>query len=351
MQDANPTSFRSMRTWPHSALLTGLRTIRKRGINWSLALSVVLAAAGCDSRSEKSVSRPPTAQSATATQSPTAVAEIPQLREIPADSLLFAVAGLKVAAAFPGAGESRVALVSPVNIEFVDDLMPGQNLAALVRITAADGTAVSGAVSHSLANSLLFRPTNLWAANTQYRIELDPTLMAADGRSLGAPLEWTFTTIADVYTTPQSVIDLCMSDLDVEMLAAVNRARSSARLCDGVPFPATGKLVWNCLLQEAALTHSQDMAEHNFFEHTGSDGSIHVHRILRTGYAASAAGENLAAGHDSIDEAMKDWLTSTDGHCETLMGPLFTEFGSGYTFNESTQYQRYWTQNFARPNR
>src|SRR5690606_19113896 len=125
-------------------------------------------------------------------------------------------------------------------------------------------------------------------------------------------------TVADVYITPQRVIDECMSDLDVEMLAAVNQARILARNCGENYRPAVGKLAWNCQLQQAAITHSEDMAANDFFDHTGSDGSSVGDRITRTGYLWSRAGENLAAGQRTVAVVM-DGLLKSPGHCDNIM--------------------------------
>lgn len=347
MQDAKLQSPRSELFRPHNLSLTdgrGPRGVYMRMISCRLVLAIALiAASGCDSGSDKNLS-------GTASPRPPASApEVPPPRDIPPESLPNDATKLNVEAAFPGPGEARVALVSPVSVEFDEDLLAGQTLTEGIRVTTGDGTEVPGTVSQTSDDSLLFRPANPWQANTLYSVEIDPALMSDDGRLVDNVVRWNFTTIADVHTTPQSVIDLCMSDADVEMLATVNRARTSARDCRGVPYPATGKLVWNCRLQEAAITHSQDMASNNFFEHAGSDGSNHVQRISRTGYVARATGENLAAGYRSIEAAVEGLLTSTKGHCEIIMEANFTEFGSGYAVNPDSDYQRYWTQNFAQP--
>ncbi len=310
-------------------------------IGYSLVLAIALAAvSGCDSKSDHnnglSISQPPRE-------------EIPPPRDIPDESLPFDENELNVTAAFPGPGEIRVALVSPISVEFDGELLAGQDLAQAIQVTTSNGSAFPGSISQSAADTLLFRPTGLWAANTRYTIAIDSALMSSEGLNVATDLRWSFTTIGDVHTTPQSVIDLCMSDDDVAMLAEVNRVRTRARDCRGVPYPATGKLTWNCLLQQAAVTHSLDMATNDFFEHAGSDGSRHMQRIERTGYQAGATGENLAAGYRTMEDAIQGLLASIDGHCEILMEDIFTEFGSGYAVNPDSEYQRYWTQNFARP--
>ena len=65
-----------------------------------------------------------------------------------------------------------------------------------------------------------------------------------------------------------------LSDFQAAVLARVNQWRASGANCgrEGSFGPAPA-LAWNDLLTRAALGHSQDMAAHNFFDHTGSDGS------------------------------------------------------------------------------
>lgn len=324
----------------HVVRLCLLREWQKtlRGLMFVVSLAGLAA---CDSKSRDSEG------SAPAHQSPTDGAAVSPPRPIPAESLPFAADELNVVAAFPGPGEPRVALVSPIGITFDAPILPGQDLAHAIRVIS-NTEEISGSISQSTEYTLLFRPANLWMPDSRYSIEIDASLMSTNGHLVNSELQWEFVTVGDVYTTSQSIIDMCMSDLDVEMLAAVNQTRSSARSCDSVAFPAAGKLTWNCRLQAAAASHSRDMADNNFFEHTGSDGSDISQRITRAGYAARVAAENLAAGYQTTAAAMEGLLESFD-HCTTLMNPEFTEFGFGYAFNPDTNYRHYWTQNFARP--
>lgn len=318
-----------------------IKILRKSWGAWPhfLILAILLSGSGCDSKSQSDT--PPV------TQPPTLVAEIPPSRPIPDDALPLAEDELNVVGAFPGPGDTRVALVSPISVTFDQNLLAGQDLDQTIRVTN-NGNQIAGNVSVQDTDTLVFRPTEMWQPNTQYSIEINPELMAEDGLIVNPELRWQFLTIADVHTTSQNIIDLCMSDLDVEMLAAVNQTRSESRLCGGNSYPATGKLTWNCQLQAAAIQHTQDMANNDFFDHTGSDGSRVQHRIFDTGYAALMAGENLAAGYPTVTEAITALLAST-GHCITLMTPEFTEFGAAYAFNAQTDHWHYWTQNFALP--
>lgn len=313
-----------------------------------LTLLGTLLGPGCDNKSDRD----------SANSAPTGPGtEVPPPRTLPAESLPSSPDELNVVAAFPGPDEPRVALVSPISIEFDAALLSGQDLSSAIRVTSTSVdttgpddsiTIIVGTVTQSGTDTLVFRPNGMWMPSTHYYVSVAPGLMSAEGKSVNSDLNWSFTTIADVYATPQTIIDLCMSDADVEMLAAVNHARTIARTCGDTSHPATGKLTWNCLLQESALAHSRDMASNDFFEHTGSDGSNPSQRILRTGYAARMIGENLAAGYPDIGAAVAGLLRSP-GHCTTIMTPEFTEFGSGFAFNANSEYKRYWTQHFGRP--
>lgn len=308
-------------------------------------LAMILAlSTGCDRSDTKDSS---TSSHTGSPYPPTPDNTPPAPEPVEPDTLPHDPDGLNVAAAFPGPGEPRVALVSSITVEFDADLMQGLDLANTISVQAPTGE-VAGSITQTAPDTLVFRPHNLWSAATVYSIAVDPDVMSADGSSATAGIGWQFTTVADVYTTPQAVIDACMSDLDVEMLAAVNQARVVARNCGSAARPAVGKLVWNCRLQQAAITHSEDMATHDFFEHAGSDGSSASDRVSRTGYAWSYVGENLAAGQRTVTEVINGLLDSP-GHCDNIMSPHFTEFGFGYRFNNDTYYKRYWTQNFARP--
>jgi uncharacterized protein YkwD len=59
----------------------------------------------------------------------------------------------------------------------------------------------------------------------------------------------------------------------------------------------------NDQLHEAAVSHSQSMADNGYFSHTtlvGGNGEGPAERILSTGYQFTVGGENIAAGHGRI---------------------------------------------------
>ncbi len=134
------------------------------------------------------------------------------------------------------------------------------------------------------------------------------------------------------------------------MLDAVNAFRAQTRDCGsrGI-YPAVGALSWSCQLETAALTHSMDMANNDFFDHTGSDGSSAGQRATRAGYNWWTWGENIAAGYPTVSAAMQGWIDS-DGHCANMMNGNFANMGSAKFSNNNSTYRIYWTQVFGAAN-
>ena len=116
-------------------------------------------------------------------------------------------------------------------------------------------------------------------------------------------------------------------------------------------FAATGSLAWSTSLAQAADGHSRDMVAYNFFSHTSADGRTLSDRINATGYTWSTIGENIAAGaiYSSVNAVIDGWLAS-DGHCENLLNPAFTEVGVACVPGTSANtYSPYWTMDLGRP--
>ncbi|MFK8050402.1 MAG: CAP domain-containing protein [Halioglobus sp.] len=135
------------------------------------------------------------------------------------------------------------------------------------------------------------------------------------------------------------------------MLDRVNATRSQARVCgDRGSFPAVSPLSWSCELETAATNHSMDMANRNFFSHTGSNGQSVGERATQAGYTWSSIGENIAAGlsFSSVDAVVQGWIDSP-GHCANLMRSNYTDLGAAKFSNPSSTYNVYWTQVFGRP--
>jgi uncharacterized protein YkwD len=99
-------------------------------------------------------------------------------------------------------------------------------------------------------------------------------------------------------------------------------------------------------LTAAALAHSADMATHNYFDHTGSDGSSFVTRESTAGYASTnAAAENIAWGYPSAQTVVAAWMASP-GHRANILNCANVAVGVGLA--KKADGTAYWTQDFGR---
>ncbi len=124
----------------------------------------------------------------------------------------------------------------------------------------------------------------------------------------------------------------------------------------------------NDLLDQAAHSHSNNMAERNFFSHCDLDTkSSPFDRIQAAGYSFNSAGENIAAGYGTPADVMNGWMNSS-GHRYNILSSSYREVGIGYVYQSADQsnirgdsngdcaadyankgpYYRYWTQTFGR---
>lgn len=101
----------------------------------------------------------------------------------------------------------------------------------------------------------------------------------------------------------------------------------------------------NAQLTAAAQDHSNDMACHNLFSHTGSDGSSIQDRIVASGYGASDWGEIIYAG-GSAQQAF-DWWMNDPTHHDMILNPNMKDVGAGYTYVAGSEYGGYFTVDFG----
>lgn len=120
------------------------------------------------------------------------------------------------------------------------------------------------------------------------------------------------------------------------VLDLVNRRRGEARL---------PRLRVDPRLVEAARKHAQDMAQGGPFGHVGSDGTSPADRVRQAGYVFLTAGENVAAGMSSPDEAVKDWMGSPEHRVNILGG--YTQTGIAYVHARFSPYGSYWVEVFG----
>jgi uncharacterized protein YkwD len=91
----------------------------------------------------------------------------------------------------------------------------------------------------------------------------------------------------------------------------------------------------NTKLQKAGATHSSEMVEDGYFDHTSPDGTTFVERILDAGYAKPSdgwtLGENLAWGTGDLSTpagVMNAWMNSP-GHKANILKRDYKEIGFG----------------------
>lgn len=126
------------------------------------------------------------------------------------------------------------------------------------------------------------------------------------------------------------------SAMESAVLSSINAQRSSA----GVP-----ALTSSSSLAGVARSYSRSMAENGFFGH-GDVGS----RVNASG-SYSAVAEIIFGGpgsFNSASEAVSAWLNSPH-HREKMLSSEYTIAGVGYWCKPDSEYQGYFTVDFARP--
>lgn len=154
--------------------------------------------------------------------------------------------------------------------------------------------------------------------------------------------EATILRTAELINNIRARLDACG---DEGMLAVSGNAAPVARTADPRPRIANRpRLQWNPMLAETARRHSESMATEGYFNHVDSHGRTVGARARAVGYRYRVVGENLAAGHASIEEAIRGWLLSAS-HCRNLIDARFTEFGIArvQSPHPNDRYGAYWT--------
>lgn len=159
---------------------------------------------------------------------------------------------------------------------------------------------------------------------------------AADSSPLGSiPLSGTGAT------------DCGLSNLRSELLQRISTLRAQGASCGSSgTFAATTALQWHTTLATVATAHSTDMAQNDYFSHTGLDGSSVGDRVGATGYSWSFVAENIAAGQGSVAAVMNAWSASA-GHCANMMSPRAVHIGMACVRDASGT--PIWTMVLARP--
>ncbi|MBV9791340.1 MAG: CAP domain-containing protein [Chloroflexi bacterium] len=102
----------------------------------------------------------------------------------------------------------------------------------------------------------------------------------------------------------------------------------------------------NIELGVAAKNHSRDMAEKNYFSHTGLDGSTYWQRAQAASYQYWASGEIIGAGYTSGLEVVNGWMNSS-GHRSIILTCNNDDIGIGFYSKSGSQWEHYWTAVFG----
>jgi uncharacterized protein YkwD len=140
----------------------------------------------------------------------------------------------------------------------------------------------------------------------------------------------------------------CPSPAEIHAeLLRLNAFRTQAQACGRKLLPAAPPLRWEGRLEASALAFAAELAQGDQLSHVGLKGSSLRERFRQSGYVMRRAGENLAAGQESLDEVLATWTLSAQ-HCENLMQSEFVDVGLACVVGPG-RYDRYWVLHLGRP--
>jgi uncharacterized YkwD family protein len=99
-------------------------------------------------------------------------------------------------------------------------------------------------------------------------------------------------------------------------------------------------LEWDSALGTVASEKSRDMAENNYFSHDSPTHGSLMALLTKFGVTYLSAGENIALGQKTPEDAVICWMQSP-GHRKNILMSNFTHIGVGYVAEG-----HYWTQQF-----
>lgn len=143
-------------------------------------------------------------------------------------------------------------------------------------------------------------------------------------------------TTPPVSTSVAPAATILPSSVADQVLALVNAARQKAG-CASVRLDPR--------LTAAALGHSRQMADQNFFSHTSPNGATFVDRIKAQGYPRPRS-ENIAAGNTTAAATVQQWMNSP-GHRANILDCRAKDMGLGAASRAGSRFGTYWTQDFG----
>jgi len=221
---------------------------------------------------------------------------------------------------------------------------PGDTLDIAVDMTAPDKDAIYRAdfeMRNSTGTAMkIDQNTKLWVIITVGGASASAGSGASTSSSSGAGGTGTSNAAGPGLVTSTCAFTIDQSKVN-DTVAAINAYRAQNGL---PPYTVNPDLV------TAAQAHAADMACHNLFVHTGSNGSTPTSRVASTGYVASAVTENVYGSYPPLTgQGAVDWWKNdlTDiRHNQNLLSAKYTEIGVGYAFFNNFGY---YVVDFAAP--
>ena len=132
--------------------------------------------------------------------------------------------------------------------------------------------------------------------------------------------------------TPEDNTGSMQGDFASQVAALVNAERAKYGL---------SALTVDTNVQQAALVRAKETAQS--FSHTRPNGSSFSTALTEAGVSYRTAGENIAYGQTTPQQAMNAWMNSS-GHRANILNANYTTIGVGYTVINGTAY---WAQLFT----
>ncbi len=107
-----------------------------------------------------------------------------------------------------------------------------------------------------------------------------------------------------------------------------------------------GALTVSTNLNRASGWLANDMATHNYMDHTDSIGRSFGTRIQQCDVQFSSAAENIAAGYVTGADVFNGWKSSA-GHNANMLGAAYKQIGIARVYYANSTYGWYWATDFS----
>jgi uncharacterized protein YkwD len=157
---------------------------------------------------------------------------------------------------------------------------------------------------------------------------------AADGTAAKTPV---LGLTARTMGSPSASVPTNNDVLIGQVLKLVNERRAGIGLND---------LTLNPVLTQMAEKYATDMIEHGYFAHEDRNGQGPGERAYKEGYVFLSVGENLAAGQETAEQVVNEWMASPE-HRDMILGTQWQEVGIGVRLGG--EFNVYWAIEFGNP--